>query len=67
MNNSTSNEDVVAKAEAHLKYVDEFGKKTFGVSSDCSPQKPPSWYDPVKFKRAQDLYQTFGVVYVLFE
>ncbi len=56
-------EDIVGKAEARLKFIDEVGKLTPGVAADCSPLHRPPWFEPKAFSRAQQLYSTFGSVY----
>lgn len=59
-------EDTVERAKARLKFIDEVGKKTPGVSLHCSPLYLPSWYKRETFQRAQKLYSTFASVYDLF-
>lgn len=56
-------EDVVGSAKARLKFIDDVGKKTPGVSPHCSPLYLPSWYEKETFQRAQKLYSTFASVY----
>ena len=58
-----SSEVVSNRALSRLHAIITEGKKLPGLSPDgCNPRSPPSWYDPKKFKHAQRLYQTYGLM-----
>ena len=55
-------DNVRTRVKARIAFIETEGRKLEGISKGCGPQKVPSWYDPVAFKRAQDLFNSHSAM-----
>lgn len=47
------------RALKRFDYIKKYGGMVPGVSDDVDPEKPPKWFDPTKFEKAQKLAETY--------
>ena len=53
-------EDLQKRVRIRRLEIHNEGCKFKGVSPNCDPKTPPTWYEPQSFQYAQQLFKTYG-------